>query len=217
MDVIILGAGGHGKVVLDILRTQGEHRPIGFIDADPSLVGQVVGGLPVLGPINLLSKLKQQKIKGAIVAIGDNRARRSCAAVVREHGLELINAIHPSATLSSTSKIGRNVVIAPKAAICTESSIADSVIINTAAVVDHESQIGEAVHVCPGAHIAGRVRVEAGAFIGLGANVIQCLTIGEDATIGAGAVVIRDVPAGATAVGVPARIIKQKSPVLAGI
>ena len=94
------------------------------------------------------------------------------------------------------------------AAVCTEAQIADSVIVNTAAVVDHECVIGPGVHICPGAHLAGRVRVGMGAFVGLGANVIQCLSIGEYAVIRAGAVVLADVPAHATAVGVPARVIK---------
>ena len=80
MDVLILGAGGHGKVVLDILRAAGEHKPVGFLDADRSLAGTSVGGLPVLGPPNLLPKLRSRRSKGAIVAIGDNRTRRSYAA-----------------------------------------------------------------------------------------------------------------------------------------
>src|SRR5687768_18206802 len=83
MDVLILGAGGHGKVILDILRAAGEHKPVGFIDADRSLAGTTVNGLPVLGPPNLLPKLRAN-VKGAIVAIGDNHTRRSYAAMVRE-------------------------------------------------------------------------------------------------------------------------------------
>jgi serine acetyltransferase len=78
--------------------------------------------------------------------------------------------------------------------------------------VEHECELGEAVHVAPGACLAGRVRVGAYAFIGIGAQVIQCLAVGEGATVGAGAVVIADVPDGATAVGVPARIIKLAPP-----
>jgi UDP-perosamine 4-acetyltransferase len=97
MDTVIIGAGGHGKVVLDILRAAGTHKPVGFIDADVALAGTTVGGLPVFGPANLLPKLRQQKVKGAIVAIGDNRVRRSYAARLLEHGFELVNAIHPKA------------------------------------------------------------------------------------------------------------------------
>jgi UDP-perosamine 4-acetyltransferase len=211
MDVLILGAGGHGKVVLDILRAAGEHRVVGFIDADRSLAGTSVGGVPVLGAPNLLPKLRA-KAKGAIVAIGDNHTRRSYAAVVREHGLELINAIHPAAVVSPSAKLGRNVAICAGAVVCVEASVGDSVIVNTGAVIDHECEVGEAVHVCPGALLAGRVRLGPAAFIGMGAKVIQCLAVGPGAVVGAGAVVIDEVPAGATVVGVPARAIKLAKP-----
>jgi sugar O-acyltransferase (sialic acid O-acetyltransferase NeuD family) len=208
MQIIIVGAGGHGKVVLDILRAQGQVKPIGFLDADTSIAGTQVGGLPVLGPINLLPRLRQQKIAGAIVAIGDNRTRLRYASILREHGLELINAIHPTACISPSATIGQNVAIAARAVICTDAKIEDSVIINTAAVVDHECIVEQGAHICPGVNLGGRVRIGAGAFVGLGANVIQCLTIGQQAVIGAGATVIRDIPDHATAVGVPARVIK---------
>lgn len=208
MDVVIVGAGGHGKVVLDILRAAGKDKAVGFVDADVSLAGTSVGGLAVIGPANTLPKLRQQKVRGAIIAIGDCRARVQYAELLREQGFELINAIHPTASVSPTASLGVNVVVAAQAAVCTEASIADSVIINTAAVVDHECMVGLGAHICPGAHLAGRVRVGAGVFVGLGANVIQCLSIGDYAVIGAGAVVILDVPAHATAVGVPARVIK---------
>jgi sugar O-acyltransferase (sialic acid O-acetyltransferase NeuD family) len=209
MQIVIIGAGGHGKVVLDILRAAGEDEPVGFVDSSPSRAGGRIGGLPIFGPANVLPKLRQQGIRGAIVAIGDSRARVQYASILREQGFELVNAIHPSSSVSPTAAMGRNVVVAAHAAVCTEARIEDSVILNTACVVDHECEIGAGAHVCPGAHLAGRVRVGAGAWIGIGANVIQCLSIGEHATVGAGAVVIRDVPAGSTVVGVPARVIKS--------
>ena len=212
MQVAIVGAGGHGKVVLDILRAGRECEPVGFIDADTTLTGTRVGGLPVFGPVNTLPKLRQQKVRHAIVAIGNNRTRQRYAALLQEQGFELINAIHPTASVSSTATLRKNVVIAAHGVICTEARLGDCVILNTAAVVDHECDVADAVHVCPGAHLAGRVRVGEGAFIGLGANIIQCLTIGEHAVIGAGAVVTRDVPPYATAVGVPARVIKTAAP-----
>src|SRR5690349_16668271 len=93
MDIVIIGAGGHGKVVLDVLRAAGKDRPIAFIDADTSLTGTSIGGLPVIGPANMLPKLRQQKVRGAIIAIGDCRARMEYADLVREQGFELINAI----------------------------------------------------------------------------------------------------------------------------
>jgi UDP-perosamine 4-acetyltransferase len=209
MQILIIGAGGHGKVVLDILRAGGRYEPVGYLDADPALAGTTVGGLPVLGAANLLPKLRQQqKVRSAIVAIGDNRTRARYAQLLREQGFELINAVHPSAVVSPTARLGANVVVAAGAVICTEAVVGDSTIINTAAIVDHEVQVGDATHVSPGVCLAGRVRVGASAFLGIGAQVLPCLSVGEGATVGAGAVVIRDVPPFATAVGVPARVVK---------
>ncbi len=215
-DIVIIGAGGHGKVVLDILRAGSQYRPIGFLDADPKLAGSVVGGLAVYGSVHLLSRLKQQYgFTGAIVAIGDNRARAGYVETLRGQKIELINAIHPAAVVSTSAIIGRNVVVAAQGVICTEARIGDCVIINTAATVDHECEIGQSVHVCPGAHLAGRVRVGPRSIIGMGANVLQCLEIGRDAIVGAGSVVLRDVVAGCTVVGVPARVIRTASPLAA--
>jgi len=201
--------------VLDILRAAGRDRPMGFLDADPALAGSTIHGLPVLGQINLIPKLKSQRIAGAIVAIGDNLARHQYAETLRQQGLELVNAIHPSATISSTARLGKNVVIAAGAVVGPDALISDSVIINTGALIDHECRIDQAVHICPGAALAGRVQVGEMAFVGLGCRIIQCLIVGRQATVGAGAVVIEDVPELATVVGVPARIIKTARPYLA--
>src|SRR4051812_44648950 len=112
MNVVIIGAGGHGRVVLDVLRAMGKFQVAGFIDADMGKAGQEVMGVPILGAIHLLGKLKKQEVRGAIVAIGDNRVRRSYADQVLESGLELINAIHPSAGGLSSAEVGRGVLVA---------------------------------------------------------------------------------------------------------
>jgi UDP-perosamine 4-acetyltransferase len=218
-EVVIIGAGGHGKVVLDILRADGRFRPVGFVDNNPSLLDSYVCGLPVLGPINALPRLKRQGVRRAIIAIGDNRQRQRQRGELDAAGFELVNVVHPTAFVSPRATLGRGVVVAPRASVVTEARIGDLAIVNTAAVVDHECEVGEAAHVAPGAVLAGRVRVGRGAFIGIGAKVIQCRSIGAFAVVGAGAAVIHDVPAGATAVGVPARVVKAAAtePVLAAV
>lgn len=208
-ELVIIGAGGHGKVVLDILRAMGGWKVAGFLDADPALAGTVVQGVTVLGQINLLPKMKQQKVRQAIVAIGDNRSRQSYIKALREHEFVLINAVHPTAYVSPTAKLGEGVVVCAGAVVGTEAQVGDGAIVNTSAVVDHECAVGECVHLAPGVLLAGRVRVDTGAFLGIGARVIPCLTIGEWAVVGAGATVIRDVAGNVTVVGVPARVVNK--------
>jgi len=208
MDLVIIGAGGHGRVVLDVVRAEGKYNPVGFIDANASLASSMIHDVPVIGAPNQLPKLKQKKVRHAIIAIGDNRTRMRYLQMLDDYMFELVNAIHPSASLSQTASLGRNIVIAAGAVVCTDAAIGDCVIVNTSAVVDHECVVESGAHVCPGVLLAGRVKIGAGAFVGMGAKVIQCLSIGENAVVGAGAVVLRDVPANCTAVGNPARIIK---------
>lgn len=210
MKCVILGCGGHGRVVLDVLLAAGEHEVIGFIDSNAKTHGRRIDGREVFGDMSVVERLKREHgVRGAIVAIGDNGVRRSFADACELAGLELINAIHPSANIASNASIGRNVVVAAGALVCAHCQIGDSVILNTGCIVDHESMIGTAVHICPGARLAGRVTVEAGAFVGIGATVIQSLHIGYEATIGAGAVVTSRVQPLTTVVGVPARETKS--------
>src|SRR3954470_13847742 len=197
MDVLIAGAGGHGRVVLDILRAAGQHVVVGFLDANRDLHGTEVAGVPVLGHLNLLAKLKAKGVAGAIVAIGDNRVRRSYAEKLATAGLTLVNAVHPSAVISPTAVLGQNVVVAAGVIICTEARVGDSAILNTAAAIDHECEIGEAEHLAPGVRLAGRAWVGGGCFIGIGASILRCLKVGEHSIVGGGALVRRDVPAGA--------------------
>jgi UDP-perosamine 4-acetyltransferase len=177
-EVLIIGAGGLGKVVLDILRASPAYKPVAFLDADPALANTTVSGLPVLGQINLLPKLRQQqKLRHAIVAIGDNRSRQSYIKALRDHDFALVNAIHPTAHVSLSARLGTGVVVCPTAVVGTEAQVADGAIVNTGAIVDHECVVEECVHLAPGSLLAGRVRVGQGAFVGLGAKVIQCLTV----------------------------------------
>src|SRR5687768_16974101 len=99
-DVIIAGAGGHGKVVLDVLLAARKFRPVGFIDANPSLTDSYIGGLPILGSANALPMLRRQKIRRAIVAIGDNRTRLRYMRILEEQGFTLVSAVHPAAHVS---------------------------------------------------------------------------------------------------------------------
>jgi len=210
MKCIIAGAGGHGRVVLDILLNTAEHEVVGFVDSNSDLTGRRMDGRLVLGDLSCLPRLRDEHgVQGAVVAIGEGNIRREFADRIEQSDLTLINAIHPSANMAHNVTLGRNVVVAAGALVCAHCQIGDSVILNTGCIVDHETMIGTAVHICPGARLAGRVTVESGAFVGIGATVVQNLRVGFDAIIGAGAVVIRDVAPMSTVVGVPAQEIKE--------
>jgi len=207
---VIVGCGGHGRVVLDILSQAANFDVLGFIDSNPATLGRRVDGLEVLGrPDDLRSIRERLSVSHAIVAIGHNGVRRAIADRLENWGFELINAIHPSANLARNVSLGRNIVIAAGALVCAHCQVGDSVILNTGCIIDHESLIGTATHVCPGARVAGRVMIESGAFVGIGATIIQSLRVGYEAVVGAGAVVIEDVAPMSTVVGVPAREIKS--------
>lgn len=206
---LIVGAGGHGRVVLDILANMGCYDVVGFLDSNEDIQGRRVDGVQVIGRVPDATRLAgEREVRHAVVAIGDNGVRRHFADQLEAEGFELINAVHPSANIARNASLGRNCVIAAGALVCAHCQIGDSAILNTGCIVDHESFIGTATHVCPGARLAGRVTVESGAFVGIGATVIQNLHVGYESVIGAGAVVISDVEAMSTVVGVPARQIK---------
>lgn len=210
MHVIIIGAGGHGRVVLDILLQEGRHQIAGFLDSNDAIHGRRIDGIPVVGHIDDLERLiPENRIEGVVVAIGDNGARRGVARQVDQLGLQLINAVHPSATLAHNATLGRNVVVSAGVVVCAHCQIGDSVILNTGCIIDHQTMVGEGCHICPGVRIAGRVKIESGAFVGIGATVVPRTTIGYESIVGAGTVIIEDVPPMATVVGVPGRQIKS--------
>ena len=207
---VILGCGGHGRVVLDILMNSRTYDVAGFVDSNRKLIGRRIDGIEVLGhPGDLPDIRRKLGANRAIVAIGDNGVRRAFADRLDMLGFELINAIHPSANLARNVTLGANIVVAAGALVSAHCQIGDSVILNTGCIVDHESLIGTATHICPGARLAGRVTVESGAFVGIGATVIQSVRVGYEAVVGAGAVVTEDVPPMSTVVGVPAKVIHR--------
>lgn len=212
-NCVILGCGGHGRVVLDVLVNVGTYEVVGFLDSNSDLTGRRIDGVEVLGHPDELPRIRDELgVSCAVVAIGDNGVRRAFADRLDAAGFELVNAIHPSANLARNVILGRNIVIAAGALVSAHCQIGDSVILNTGCIVDHECLIGTGTHICPGARIAGRVTVEAGAFVGIGATITQSVRVAYEAIIGAGAVVIGDVAPMSTVVGVPAREIKRARP-----
>ena len=207
-SVLIYGASGHGKVIIDVVIKEGKYRIVSIIDDDHTLWKGEFCGYPVIGGGNVL---KDETYRGSrlILAIGDNAARKKLWQTINTLGYELACAVHPSAQIGRNVLIGVGSVIMANTAINPGTKIGENAIINTGATVDHDCVLEDYVHISPGAHLAGKVHVGELTHIGIGASVIQGVKIGRNVIIGAGAVVIDDVPDNVTAVGVPAKVIRR--------
>jgi len=210
--LIGIGAGGHARVVIEVLRAMGGFELVGLLDLRRELWGSSVGGVPVLGDDSELPRLRAEGLEEVFIGIGsvgDATSRRQVFARSKGAGLRVVSAMHPTAVVSPSAVVGEGATIMAGAIINAAVRLGDNVIVNTAAIVEHDCVIGDHVHVASGARLASTVTVGEGAHIGLGANVKQCVHIGRNAIVGAGAVVIHDVPEAVTVVGVPARAVRS--------
>lgn len=209
--VLIVGAGGHAQVVADILLrardAHGQAAPIGYLDDNPDLRGRTLLGLPVLGPIEAHASLAHD---GLIVAVGRNDLRRSLYELLRARGEPILSAVHPSAIIAPDVTLGPGSMVCARVVVNPGAEIGENVILNTAATVDHHNRIGDHVHIGPGARLGGDVRIGEGCLVGIGATIMPQRSVGAWSVVGAGGLVHRDLPAGVTAVGVPARVISQQ-------
>ncbi len=210
MNVVIIGAGGHGRVVLDILHHDINVGSLSLVDDDDKYKNNMIDGAPVLGKINSLpSLIPKHRLGGAIIAIGDNKTRARIYKNIASMGLKIVNAIHPHALIARDVIIGEGSVIAAGVIIGTGSRIGNNVIINTGVIIEAENIIDDHTHISPGVNLAGKVTIKKYTQVGLGVNVIHDITIGENVMVGAGAIIIKDVPDNSLAVGTPARVIRQ--------
>lgn len=202
-EILVFGAGGHGKVVFDILAEAGLYRVTGFVD--PAKAGQAHCGLPIFASI-------PKSCTAGIVAIGDNWRRSEAVAETRASHptFRFVSAIHPRATVARDVKIGDGTVVMAGAVINPGTVVGAHCIVNTGATIDHDSTLGDYSSVAPGATLGGNCGVGEYAAISLGAKLIHRISIGDKAVVGAGAVVIADVPAGVIAYGVPCKVIRPR-------
>jgi UDP-perosamine 4-acetyltransferase len=205
--LVILGASGHAKVIIDILKGLNRYDIIGCLDA--TFKEQEVAGVKVIGDDSKLPQLYSDGIRHAFVAVGDNRLRDKLASQVINLGFVLINVISINAFLSTSVKLGHGIAIMPGAVLNVDVKVDDNVIINTGAGVDHDCVLATGCHVAPGCFLAGNVVIGKGVFLGVGCKVIPKIKIGEWSVVGAGAAVTKDLPPYSLAVGVPAKIIKH--------
>ncbi len=203
---LVVGAGGHAKVVLDALLASGQ-RVLGCYDDNPALAGfEPIAGVSVAGPTPLV-EAHWTPGRLVIVAVGDNAARRKLAS--RLH-VDFGVARAPTAVLGSGVTLGPGTMVLPSATVNIDSLIGCHAILNTACSIDHDCRIGDYVHIAPGGRLGGGITVGEGSFLGIGASVIPGVRIGRWSIVGAGAVVTADLPDNCTAVGVPAKVIKTR-------
>lgn len=204
--VIVVGAGGHARVLIDALQRAGAH--IAFAtDADPSKQGQTLLGVVVRGGDEAIAAHGRDQVLLAIGvgSMGNDVTRRAIFEWFETRGYRFATVVHPAATIARDVTLLDGAQVMAGAVVQTGTWIGRNAILNTRAGVDHDCRIGDHAHIAPGATICGGVELGEGAFVGAGACVIQAVRIGAGSVIGAGAVVVRDVPAGARVMGVPAR------------
>ena len=204
--VIVYGAGGHGRVVGDILLAGKNPSFAGFVDDRAELQGTRVLGLPVFGDGRWLQQEARQMRVAVALGVGDNFARQRLAERCLGWGTELATLVHPTASVSGSARIGPGTVVMAQAAINPDAEIGCGVIVNTGAIVEHDCVIGDYAHIAPNAAMGGASHLGAYSHLGLSAAVHQCVIIGSHSIIGAGAVVVRNIPDHVTAFGVPATV-----------
>lgn len=208
--VVILGAGGHSRVLIDTLQILSA-QIIGITDPDTSLHGQCIMGIPVLGNDDLVLEYPPEQIRliNGLGMIDRSDKRQQIYELFRQRGYKFASVIHPTAIISGNAHIEEGVQVMAGTVVQGSSSIAANSIINTRACIDHDCMIGKHVHIAPGVTISGGVTIGEGTLVGTGATIIQGVRIGSDCIVAAGAVVVRDVPDGATVMGVPAREVEE--------
>ncbi len=206
---VILGGGGHAKVIIDILGAAGEVEVVGFTSRDGR--AETLCGYSCIGTDAVLNELFLSGVRSAFVAIGENNRRKACLDSLRERGFDLINAISKDAAISRYASLGLGVAVMPGAVIKARAHLEDGVIINTNACVDHDCIIGSCVHIGPGTIVTGCVRVGEGSLLGAGSSIIPGVTVGCWTMVGAGAAVVNDLPDHVVAVGVPAAVRRSKT------
>lgn len=201
--LLILGAGGHGRVVADSAAAQGKWDRIAFCDDRyPSMDGPE---WPVIGDSTAFFRQAEDEQLERFIAIGDARTRLAAVDRLRAMGCASPTIIHPRAVVSPFARVGAGTVVIAGAVVNIGASIGPACIINTGATVDHDCALEDGVHVCPGAHLAGNVTVGQGTWIGIGSAIRQGISIGSWCMVGAGAAVVADVSDDTVVVGVPAR------------
>lgn len=212
--LVVLGASGHAKVIIDAAKKQGLYELAGIIVKSLDNMPRACLGVPVLGTDDSLESLvREHGIQAAVVAIGDNFVREQVAAFIQSRYplLEFGTIVHPSAQIGEEVAIGRGSVVMAGAVVNTGTTIGEFCIVNSSASLDHDNTVESYASIAPGATTGGNVAIGRAAAICLGAHVLHGRCIGANSVVGAGSVVTNDVPTNAVAYGTPARVQRMRA------
>jgi len=205
----VYGAGGHGKVVADVLLSRGEKEFAGFVDDREELWGGRVMGFRVLGGGEWLRWEADSARIAVALGVGDNASRQWIAERCAYWGVEILTLVHPGAVVSRAARLRQGTVVMANATVNADAVVGAGAIVNSGAVVEHDVEVGDYAHVAPKAAMGGGSSLGAFSHLGIGASVLPCVQIGAHTVVGAGAVVVKYLPDQVVAIGVPARIHRQ--------
>jgi len=208
-EIIIVGCGGFGREVADWCKESIGVKPIGFIDNDVNNLPSVINGLPVLGTDEWV--LIQKNKCNLVVGIGPPHIRRNIYEKFKEHAI-FPNVIHSSVKVGSevTIQPDSGVIVTPGNIITCNIEIGKFVMVNLACTIGHDCKVGDFVTLSPGVNLSGRVNIGEGSYLGTNSSIVEKVNIGKWSVIGGQALVNKDLPDNVTAVGVPAKIIKER-------
>ncbi len=211
-NIVIIGASGHASVIIDIIEQNNQYNILGLIDSYKPKNSRLFDYKILGAETDILQLIQTKQIFGGIVAIGDNSTRKLMVEKIKTIApdFSFINAIHPSAIIGKGVTIGFGNVIVAGTIINSNSNICNHCIINTKASIGHDSTLASFSSVASGATLGGGVKIGESAIICLGSTVLGNLTIGKHALLGAGAVAVKNIPNNAVAIGVPAKVTKQR-------
>lgn len=215
--MIIVGGGGHGKVIADLATTLARYDKVAFLDSGPAAPqahsrhdAAMMSRWPIIGTDAQAADLVDEYAH-AFIAIGNNMRRWQLYQQYHHMGFEMDVLIHPSASVSQYARVNDGSTCLPNSVVHTDANVGAACIINSGAIVEHDCILGHAVHIAPNATLAGGVNIGDFSWVGMGASILENVRIGSNVMIGAGAVIVDDVPDNVTIVGVPGKIRENAS------
>ena|SRR5690554_1591099 len=206
-EIVIVGAGNHVKVVLDILEKNNQ-KVLAILDDDEKLIGNKVFDVQVIGKTSLLDELSPDKYE-VIISVGKPENRSYLFQKIKALGFSFINAIHPDTSISTRVKYGEGIIFNAGVTIHPDVVLNDDIILGMNSTISHDVIVGSHSHISPGVHITGECKIGNSVEMGTGAVVLPGLSIGDNTIIGAGAVVTKDITEAGTYIGVPAKVINK--------